>query len=317
MLNSSRTNDSSLDFEIRFTSRVLTHKLCTLPSFLGTGESNFPFCGRNSLEKFVPEFPLAELWQILNSVDNGSSSHRKVSKFCVDSNSGMCVTTEGRSCVGDEEEKRSVKDLSDIRPALPTTPELGNKKSDPSPNNQKALVPTSVQVEENELKAHKYEKKNIYYKAIFRDIRKYFIELLNTTTSYVQLKKQNNAFEPSIIHLINNLLGTENVSHEESEIQEMAGILGPFLNYNEYLICFEHKKKHDAHVIRDCLQNFTLTKMRKVLQYPIIKFVVKYYFKHTVNEGTSARLNRHKTMKKHPHKYLEVLKKILEIIETH
>lgn len=167
----------------------------------------------------------------------------------------------------------------------------------------------------------KYEKKNIYYKAIFRDIRKYFIEMLNSSTNYVQLKKQYalkgkskyKAFEPSVLHLVKSLISEDKESRQEREIHNMAAILAPFLNYNDYLIGFGHKRDREAQCILDCLQNFTLTKMRKVLEYPIIRLLVNHYFKKTVKEGTSERLRKHKTMKKNPQKYLEVLGKILDI----
>ena len=145
--------------------------------------------------------------------------------------------------------------------------------------------------EDTRSKTRQYEKKNIYYKAIFRDIRKYFIELLNSSTDYTNLKKKDKykAYEPSIFQLISNILSSENIIISEKEQEDMAHILGPFLNYNEFLVSFKNKKEEDPQCILDCLQNFTLTKMKRVLQFPVIKFVVSYYCKHTIVDGESGK----------------------------
>lgn len=245
-----------------------------------------------------------ELWTILNSLNNRVTSNHKVSKNCIETGSGICPTTEARSYVDDEEEKRSVKDLYADTSSFPIKP-THIMKADPSGNISHILVPNQVRTSEKQEKANKYEKKNIFYKAVFRDIRRYFIELLKSSSSVVQ-------FEENIARL----LRTENEKLSNQELKEMTAILAPFLNYNKYLIEFEQKSVKDAQMILDWLQNFTLTKMRKVLQYNGIKFVVKYYFKHTVKEGSSERLKTHKTMKKNAAKYLEVLRKIIQIAES-
>mmetsp|Transcript_30831 Transcript_30831/g.27270 ORF Transcript_30831/g.27270 Transcript_30831/m.27270 type:complete len:116 (+) Transcript_30831:354-701(+) len=109
------------------------------------------------------------------------------------------------------------------------------------------------------------------------------------------------------------LIKFEFKANQVIDINEMVSILAPFLNYNKYMIEFEDKRVEDAKCILDCLQNFTLTKMRKVLHYSPVKYLVNYYYTQTVKEGSSERLNSHKTMKKNPQKYLEVLTKIVDI----
>jgi hypothetical protein len=143
------------------------------------------------------------------------------------------------------------------------------------------LVPNSTEIEvyDKPQKNHKYEKKNIYYKAIFRDVRRYFIEMLNDSPTKSNLKSK---LESLVLKLDNSL--------NKEEVSELVGILAPFLNYNAYLIEFDQVNKSDANTIRDCLQNFTLTKMRKVLKFPAVKLLVKYYFTHTVQDGVSERL---------------------------
>ena len=130
-------------------------------------------------------------------------------------------------------------------------------------------------------KNQKYEKKNIYYKAVFRDIRKYFIEKLGESSEIVKKKSakynsKHKVFEPSIKHLIRSLQ-IEQSKVSDSQLSNMVGILAPFLNYNSYLISFKDKHEKEAQIILDCLQNFTLTKMKKVFQYDIIQAIVENY----------------------------------------
>lgn len=305
MLNSESDSETSLDFEIRLTARVLTHKLSTCCSSAQGGASYLDSVGLASVSRFVPKFPTNELWKILNSINNKSFINHEVIKNIGDCASGVCQTTEARSCVGEEEEKHSVKESVVGSFSLPSKPSNIDKKGDSPGTNRSILVPTPVTPEEKDEKVHRYEKKNIYYKAVFRDIRRYFIEQLKQSSNY-------NQFEESITCM----LRTENEKLGIKEVTQMTGILAPFLNYNKYLIEFEHKSVKDAQCILDCLQNFTLTKMRKVLKYPAIKFAVRYYYKHTVSGEISERLNGHKTMKKDPAKYLEVLRKIVQISEN-
>lgn len=315
MINPQNKCDDSLAVEFRLTARVLTHKLSACTPAFRVGPSDFSVYGLPSGSRWVPPFPMNELWTILNSLN----SERKIlcsqdPKLCTETASGVCVTTEAKSCVEDEEEKPSVKDTLDGY-----SPILGDKDLGSVGQITGEGVTTSAKINRaQDKKTSKYEKKNIYYKAIFRDIRKYFIEKLNASTEYLKLKKANKykAFEPSIKLLIEKLLSTENIGKSETDVTAMAQILAPYLNYNEYMVSFSHKSEKDAHVILDCLQNFTLTKMRKVLQFSIIKFLVKYYCKHTVHQGNSARVEKHKTMKKSPSKYLEVLQKILDICDS-
>jgi hypothetical protein len=153
-------------------------------------------------------------------------------------------------------------------------------------------------------KAQKYEKKNIYYKAVFRDIRRYFLEILKHQSS-------SESLESSITKMLTQI----GITFGDDEVEEMIAILAPFLNYTRYMVEFADKRINDAKCILDCLQNFTLTKMRKVLQYPAIQLLVKHYFEQTVAEGESSRLSSHKTMKKNPGKYLGVLHKIVGLCD--
>lgn len=164
------------------------------------------------------------------------------------------------------------------------------------------MVQNACNVAPTKVKEQKYEKKNIYYKAVFRDIRRYFIEELKNYSSSRLLRENIEEFITSKIPTI-----------PASEVSEMVSILAPFLNYNKYMIEFENKRVSDHKCILDCLQNFTLTKMRRVLKYPAIQALVNYYYAHTVVAGRSGRIEGHKTMKKSPQKYVEVLEKILDI----
>jgi len=262
--------------------------------------------GKISNEKYVPKFPMTELWEILNSINNRVTSAHKVEKNCVETNSGVCVTTEARSSVGEEEEKSSLKTLSIRRTSSHKITDVCENKLQVSSLMPSTLVPNSTEIEvyDKPQKNHKYEKKNIYYKAIFRDVRRYFIEMLNDSPTKSNLKSK---LESLVLKLDNSL--------NKEEVSELVGILAPFLNYNAYLIEFDQVNKSDANTIRDCLQNFTLTKMRKVLKFPAVKLLVKYYFTHTVQDGVSERLLKHKTMQTTTHKYLQVLTKILSIID--
>jgi hypothetical protein len=213
------------------------------------------------------------------------------------------VTTEARSSLGDEEEKFVPKETNVPSASLSNTPEFPDHRLVFT-----SKVPTDLVSESNpkekEQKVQKYEKKNIYYKAVFRDIRRYFIELLNEFPSKCNLKSK-------LISLLSTLDG----SLKSDQNEAMIKVLAPFLNYNGYMIEFDQKDKEIAQCIRDCLQNFTLTKMRKVLKYPAIKTLVNYYFAHTVENGVSERLSKHKTMQSNTHKYLHVLEKILSLVD--
>jgi hypothetical protein len=158
-----------------------------------------------------------------------------------------------------------------------------------SPVSDKSIPDSNVVACNKVAKGQKYEKKNIYFKAVFRDIRKYFIEKLKNLVGY-------KAFESSIKNLILKLFisGESNVS--APKMAELVNVLAPFLNYNYYMISFKEKDEDQANAIRDCLQNFTLTKMRRVLQYDVIKKLVRYYFEETIIDGSSSRFVKHKTM---------------------
>lgn len=201
----------------------------------------------------------------------------------------------------DEEEKRSVRIGSDRRSSVQAAFKPYVKNPELCDNHfSENLVKIQVE-QDSEANEPRYEKKNIYYKAVFRDIRRYFIEILKCHSS--------SRLEESIYKLLQSL----DISKNSHEIKEMTSILAPFLNYNKYMIEFENKRVQDAQIILDCLQNFTLTKMRNVLKYDVIKFAVTYYQSQTVTQGVSVRFNSHKTMKKNSEKYLEVLKKIVNI----
>lgn len=297
MSQSLTSSDNCLDFELKLTSRILTHKLSACPVNFGTGASGLQasFYEQNKL-------PLNELWKILNSIDDRVNPVEKESKVCVvDMHSGICVTNEGRSWMDDEEEKRSVRILSNRRSSIQAAfkPYVKNPELCDS-NFSENLVKIQVE-QDSEANEPKYEKKNIYYKAVFRDIRRYFIEILKWHSS--------SRLEESIYKLLQSL----DISKNSHDINEMTSILAPFLNYNKYMIEFENKRVQDAQIILDCLQNFTLTKMRNVLKYDVIKFAVTYYQSQTVTQGVSVRFNSHKTMKNDSQKYLEVLKKIVDI----
>ena len=56
--------------------------------------------------------------------------------------------------------------------------------------------------------------------------------------------------------------------------------------------------------------------MKRTLQFKAIKFLIQHYHAHTITDGNSDRISQHKTMKKNPQKYLEVLQKIVEITQN-
>lgn len=303
MINTSFPADDSLDLEIRLTTRVLTHKLIAQPFGSAFEKGALFLCEQTIVEKFVPPFPINELWEILNSINNRDTSPHKEAKNCVETNSGVCLTTEARSSLGDEEEK--------FFPREGNVPSASHRNTPERPDHRLVLtskVPADLVSESNpnekEQKVQKYEKKNIYYKAVFRDIRRYFIELLSESPPKCNLKSK-----------LINLLSTLDSSLKSEQIEAMISVLAPFLNYNGYMIEFDQKDKEVAQCIHDCLQNFTLTKMRKVLKYHAIKTLVKYYFAHTVENGVSERFSKHKTMQFNTHKYLQVLEKILSLTD--
>mgnify|MGYP006284996583 CR=1 FL=1 len=156
----------------------------------------------------------------------------------METNSRGFVPTEAKSFVEDEEEKLAAKDSLDV-----FSPNLGDKALASTQLVSGESGTTSGVSDCKDKKTNRYEKKNIYYKAIFRDIRKYFVEKLNSSTEYLKLKKDNKykAFEPSITNLINQLLRTENVGKSKEDVSRMAQILGPYLNYNEYMVSFTEK----------------------------------------------------------------------------
>ena len=296
--------ETSLDFELSLTKRILTHKLSAFP-VTNSDSVNFTsssFGSQISNEKFVPPFPLNELSKILNSLGGKNLSHKKENgEICVESTSGVCALTEATPVIEVEEEKHSLGIGSPRRSSGITAFQPYAKNTECCDNNFQKMVWKDGSEKVTNPKSPKYEKKNIYYKAVFRDIRRYYLELLKAFSSSRLLKE-------SITELIKSEFKTDQVV----DIQEMVSILAPFLNYNKYMIEFENKRVEDAKCIQDCLQNFTLTKMRKVLQYSPIKCLVHNYYTKTVKNGSSARFSSRKTMK-NPQKYLEVLAKIVDI----
>lgn len=93
------------------------------------------------------------------------------------------------------------------------------------------------------------KRNNIYYKAVFRDIRKYFVEQMNISTSYVELKKQNKykAFKPSLLDLVSKVCeGQDEPIKSELDSKEILQAVAPFLNYSEYMISFTDKDEQQA-----------------------------------------------------------------------
>lgn len=313
MINQSEMINKNLQLEIMLTARVLTHKLQEWitpvnihSSYYGSERYINSSLQETIGERYVPEFPINELSEILNCLNNQVILNHKVSNYCVETGSGIWQTTEARTYADNEEEKETISGLCTKSYSLRKESFEIIDKTNSSGNMPIMLVPKSpVNVRKLE-RAQKYEKKNIFYKAVFRDIRRYFIELLKQSSTFVQF--ENN---------ITGLLRTGNKKLSDEEIKSMVSILAPFLNYNKYLIEWDKKNIKDAQWIIDWQQNFTLTKMRKVLQYPGIKFIVKYYYENTVKDGVSERLRTHKTMRNNPSKYLEVLRKIVQISETY
>lgn len=294
--------ETSLDFELSLTKRILTHKLSSFPvSFSDCASTLFSPIGDQTIpEKFVPPFPLNELSKILNSLTGKNFPDAKESKEALwDATLGACAITETTPLIEEEEEKHSIEIGSPRCSSGKTAFQPYAKNTECCDNNFQDLVTKESCQKGKEPKEPKYEKKNIYYKAVFRDIRRYYIEKLKSFSSSRLLKE-------SIMELIKSEFKADQIS----DINEMVSILAPFLNYNKYMIEFEDKRVEDAKCILDCLQNFTLTKMRKVLQYSPIKHLVNNYYTRTVKNGSSDRFNSHKTMKKNPQKYLEVLKKL-------
>lgn len=283
----------SLDFELKFTARVLTHKLSSWSFANSKKLSKSAFQEMPAYGRRIPEFPLNELNWILNLINNREKIiNHKVETNWVDSNFEVSSSKEDQQSPKSDEGNQISKERtpSPIPSPIHSDPcDIFVKPADEIPDD---VVSRPEVTEDTRSKTKQYEKKNIYYKAIFRDIRKYFIELLNSSTDYVNLKKKDKykAYEPSIFQLISFILSSENIKASQPEIDDMANILGPFLNYNEFLVSFKEKREDDPQCILDCLQNFTLTKMKRVLQFPVIKFVVSHYCKHTVIDGVSGKI---------------------------
>lgn len=293
MTNQAVECGDSLDFELKFTTRVLTHKLSSwsFANSIKIPKSAFqelPAYGRR-----VPAFPLNQLNWILNLINNRENIiNHKVETNWVDSNFELSSSQEDQSSPKSDEGNQISKERNSCPISLPIKPDPCDNFVKPADEVPDDVVSRPEVTEDTRSKTKQYEKKNIYYKAIFRDIRKYFIELLNSSTDYVNLKKKDKykAYEPSIFQLISFILASENITASQPEVNEMAHILGPFLNYNEFLVSFKERKEEDPKCILDCLQNFTLTKMKRVLQFPVIKFVVSHYCKHTVVDGASGKI---------------------------
>ncbi|CAI2375013.1 unnamed protein product [Moneuplotes crassus] len=296
------TLDTSLDLDIAITKRILTHKLstCQVDSLGKCSATASSMVSTTSSQKIVPPFPMDHLCKVLDSLQGEEPSLKITKNVCGDTTSGVCGITE-LTPADDEEEKASVRLDDPIRSVGMVGFVPYSKNIESCDDNFKASIPTPCQNPCNSPKEQKYEKKNIYYKAVFRDIRRYFIEELKSTSSRLLKGK--------ILEFLNSKIPPNEMGNDD----EMVSIIAPFLNYNKYMIEFENKRISDHKCILDCLQNFTLTKMRKVLKYPAIKTLVNYYYAQTVVEGRSVRIESHKTMKKQPHKYLEVLEKISDI----
>lgn len=297
--------DSSLDFEIAWTKRILTHKLsvCQVNVPVTLSACASPVVGQPSFEKVVPPFPMDHLVKVLDSLQGGQTDHVKdFNHVWGDTTSGGWGITEATP-VDEEEEKCSLRLGSPSRSIVTPGFVPYSKNSESCDKSIPDVAVTScVHKGWKGRKDQKYEKKNIYYKAVFRDIRRYFIEELKNHSSSRLLRENLEEFITSKIPSV-----------PASEVGEMVAIIAPFLNYNKYMVEFENKRVSDHKCILDCLQNFTLTKMRRVLKFPAIQNLVNYYHVHTVVDGSSARISGHKTMKKHPEKYLEVLGKIMDI----
>lgn len=322
MLSSCHTSKISLDSEIMLTARVLTHKLSYLPRGEVSASSDCVLVDGSSTHNFVPKFPINELWNILNSINGGKFSSPGGYYTCCESQLGASLTAEERSNCEEESLIGTRKDTSAVVPHPCSAFTVVSTKF----KHEASIALWSDKVQESEdvkcciNKSQKYEKKNIYFKAVFRDIRKFFIEKLGESTDKVKKSSSYSwkykVFEPSLKHLILHHLQDQNSKVAESKVNDMVGILAPFLNYNHYLISFKGRNEKEAQIILDCLQNFTLTKMKKVFQYEVIQNMVLSYHEKTISSGESNRFKSHKTMKKNPSKYVEVLNKIVGIVTS-
>ncbi|CAI2372814.1 unnamed protein product [Moneuplotes crassus] len=288
--------DSSLDLDLAITARILTHKLSawSMPPYSEFSELASSL-GPTSLQEVVPPFPEDYLEKVLDSLRGGESSCTNYRSG--DTTSGVCGITEITPADVEDDDKQACSlgspGLSGFVPY--------SKNSESCDNLSKPNIPPSSQKASRKKTEQKYEKKNIYYKAIFRDIRRYFCEELKAHSSSRFLSE-------NILEFLRSKIPICQVNE-----QEMVSILGPFLNNNKYMLEGPERNDLDHKCILDCLHNFTLTKMKRVLAYPAIKTLVNYYHAHTVVRGRSARVESHKTMKRQPQKYLDVLEKILDI----
>lgn len=319
MPTSSTTSKISLDNEVMFTTRVLTHKLSLWPFEQQTASSGLASCALSSVHSFVPKFPINELWNILNSLTEGKTSSPGGLFSCVESNWGVSLTADNRSNPEEECDKASVKDSVVLVPHPSSAFKVISSKTDVRSSSPKCSESDPVESFKPTTKvsrSQKYEKKNIYFKAVFRDIRKYCIEKLADSNKVIKKSDpiyncKYKAFEPSIRHFLENVLYNGRSCLTLGQGSEMVSILAPFLNYNHYMVSVKDKNEKEADIILDCLQNFTLTKMRKVLQHDVLQKLVRYYYDQTIEDGGSSRFAAHKTMSKNPSKYLEVLNKIV------
>mmetsp|Transcript_11144 Transcript_11144/g.12604 ORF Transcript_11144/g.12604 Transcript_11144/m.12604 type:complete len:92 (+) Transcript_11144:191-466(+) len=90
----------------------------------------------------------------------------------------MCGLTEATPLIDAEEEKHSLGEGSPRRSSGMTAFQPYTKITQSCDNNLRDLVSKEESQKGTNSKESRYEKKNIYYKAVFRDIRRYFIELL-------------------------------------------------------------------------------------------------------------------------------------------
>lgn len=159
------------------------------------------------------------------------------------------------------------------------------------------------------------QRRDVVFKTIVRDMRKYFIEDFNKMTSYVKKKRYNK--KDYYLTCIDNYIKNEHFHQVSTKngrnIKDFNIYLGALIYPKEFSNIIS-KKQHLKLIDEtySTLYKFSLSKMKNYLIKDAIFNLFMHYYNKEIVEGD--RLDTNKTMKKHKSLYLEAFKILISFM---
>lgn len=157
------------------------------------------------------------------------------------------------------------------------------------------------------------QRRDVLFKTIIRDMRKFYIDHFNESTRYIRKKRYKTAsyYIQEIRKYITETMGIAEEHFEGLDIFLAAMVYPKHLKQSSDGLTTIEKEQGEVatKMIHGALYSFSLTKLFKLMKVPQISSLFKFYFQTAVKSG--HRIQENSTMSKHPqlyHKAFETLR---------